>query len=110
MFRHSNIWVNTKSGIRAPKDLIGKRVGMPEFQLTALVWIRGFLKDDHGVPVESVTYWTGGLEDAGRVEKIELGLPPSSRSTPSTRRRRSRRCWMPARSTRCTVRERPHRS
>jgi 4,5-dihydroxyphthalate decarboxylase len=77
MFRHSNIWVNTKSGIRTPKDLIGKRVGMPEFQLTALVWIRGFLKDDHGVPVESVTYWTGGLEDAGRIEKIDLGLPPS---------------------------------
>jgi 4,5-dihydroxyphthalate decarboxylase len=76
MFRHSNIWVNTKRGIREPKDLIGKRVGMPEFQLTALVWIRGFLKDDYNVPVASVNYFTGGLEDAGRIEKIDLGLPP----------------------------------
>ncbi len=39
------IYVNTASGIREPKDLVGKRVGMPEYQMTAPVWIRGILAD-----------------------------------------------------------------
>src|SRR5271169_4230755 len=39
-FRHSSIYINRDSGIRQPKDLIGKRVGTPEFQMTAGVWIR----------------------------------------------------------------------
>ena len=42
-FRHSSIYVSTASGIREPKDLIGKRIGTPEFQMTAPVWIRGIL-------------------------------------------------------------------
>src|SRR5277367_5435367 len=49
-FRHSGIFVNAASGIREPKDLIGKRVGNPEFQLTAIVWIRGILSDEFDVP------------------------------------------------------------
>jgi 4,5-dihydroxyphthalate decarboxylase len=75
-FRHSGIFVNAASGIREPKDLIGKRVGNPEFQLTAIVWIRGILADQYGVPLRSVSYFTGGQEDPGRVEKAELSLPP----------------------------------
>src|SRR5579864_4868832 len=68
-FRHSGIFIHTGSGIREPKDLIGKRVGNPEFQLTAVVWIRGILADEYGVPVSSVQYFTGGQEDPGRIEK-----------------------------------------
>src|SRR5215472_14976469 len=49
-FRHSSIYVNASAGIRTPKDLIGKRVGNPEYQMTAPVWIRGILAEDHGVP------------------------------------------------------------
>jgi 4,5-dihydroxyphthalate decarboxylase len=51
-------------------------VGSPEFQLTACVWIRGILAEHHGVPVDSVTYYTGGQETPGRVEKgkVETGL------------------------------------
>src|SRR5947208_3330839 len=57
-FRHSSIYVHTASGINEPKDLIGKRVGVPEFQMTAAVWIRGVLADEYGVPVNSVLYVT----------------------------------------------------
>ncbi|OGB01161.1 MAG: 4,5-dihydroxyphthalate decarboxylase [Burkholderiales bacterium RIFCSPHIGHO2_12_FULL_61_11] len=76
-FRHSCIYVNANSGIREPKDLIGKRVGNPEYQMTAPVWIRGILSDHYGVPVDSVTYFTGGEEEPGRDEKIKLNLPPN---------------------------------
>jgi 4,5-dihydroxyphthalate decarboxylase len=75
-FRHSCIYVNRNSGIREPQDLIGKRVGVPEFQMTAAVWIRGILSDEYHVPVSEVTYYTGGEEEPGRPEKIALSLPP----------------------------------
>jgi 4,5-dihydroxyphthalate decarboxylase len=78
-FRHSSIYVNAASGIREPKDLIGKRVGNPEYQMTAPVWIRGILADHYGVPVNSVTYFTGGEEEPGRPEKLKLDLPPEIR-------------------------------
>ena len=78
-FRHSCIYVHAGSGIRTPQDLVGKRVGSPEFQLTACVWIRGILAEDHGVPIDSVTYVTGGQEEPGRREKLDLDLPPSIR-------------------------------
>jgi 4,5-dihydroxyphthalate decarboxylase len=75
-FRHSCIYINRNSGIREPKDLIGKRVGNPEYQLTAGVWIRGILGDDYKVPVSSVTYFRGGEEEPGRTEKLAITLPP----------------------------------
>src|SRR5262249_16226359 len=64
-------------GIRQPKDLVGKRVGTPEYQLTAPVWQRGILSDEYQVPVASVTHYQGGLEEPGREEKINLNLPPN---------------------------------
>jgi len=81
-FRHSCIYVNADSGIREPKDLIGKRVGTPEYQMTAPVWIRGILSEHYGVPVDSVTYCTGGEEEPGRSEKLALDLPPRIRIEP----------------------------
>ena len=81
-FRHSSIYVNAKSGIDGPRDLIGKRVGVPEFQMTAPVWIRGILADHYGVPVDSVTYHTGGEEEPGREEKIKLDLPANIKVAP----------------------------
>ena len=82
MFRHSSIYINTRSGINEPKDLIGKRVGTPEYQMTAPVWIRGILSERYGVPVNSVTYCTGGEEETGRSEKLKLDLPPDIRIEP----------------------------
>ncbi len=81
-FRHSSIYINTDSGIEQPRDLIGKRVGTPEYQMTAPVWIRGILADRYGVPVNSVTYCTGGEEEPGRQEKLKLDLPPDIRIEP----------------------------
>jgi 4,5-dihydroxyphthalate decarboxylase len=78
-FRHSCIYINRNSGIREPKDLVGKRVGTPEFQMTAGVWIRGILSDEYQVPVTGVTYFNGGEEQPGRREKLKLDLPPEIR-------------------------------
>lgn len=75
-FRHSCIYVHAGSGICEPKDLIGKRIGNPEYQMTAPVWIRGILSDEYGVPVSGATYLSGGEEEPGRPEKLALSLPP----------------------------------
>lgn len=75
MFRHGSIYVNADAGISNPGDLPGKVVGTPEYQLTAGVWVRGILAEHHGVPVDSVSYRTGGQETPGRVEKVALDLP-----------------------------------
>jgi 4,5-dihydroxyphthalate decarboxylase len=79
LFRHNGIFISTASGIREPRDLIGKRVGVPEYQLTAPVWQRGILQDEYGVDPASVEYLTGGEEDPGREEKVPLDLPPRFR-------------------------------
>jgi 4,5-dihydroxyphthalate decarboxylase len=78
-FRHSCIFINRNSGIHEPKDLIGKRVGNPEYQLTACVWIRGILGDEYKIPVSGVTYFRGGEETPGRTEKQTVSLPPEIR-------------------------------
>jgi len=81
-FRHSCIYINADSGIREPKDLIGKRIGNPEYQMTAPVWIRGIFSDEYGVPVTSSTYFQGGEEEPGRPEKLPLKLPPEIQVRP----------------------------
>lgn len=74
-FRHGGIYVNQSSGIVNPEDLVGRTVGLAEYQLTANVWIRGLLAEHHGVPVASVRYRTGGLHTPGRAEKMGIQLP-----------------------------------
>jgi 4,5-dihydroxyphthalate decarboxylase len=78
-FRHSCIYVHTGGGIREPADLVGKKIGTPEYQMTAPVWIRGILADEYAVPVTSAVYYTGGEEEPGRPEKLPLALPPKIR-------------------------------
>ena len=78
-FRHSCIFVSAKSGIRQPSELKGRRVGVPEYQMTAPVWIRGILSDDHGVNVTDVEHFSGGEEEPGRDEKLKLNLPSTIR-------------------------------
>ncbi len=81
-FRHSCIFVSSESGIRRPEELKGRRIGVPEYQMTAPVWIRGILSDDYGVKVTDVEHFTGGEEEPGRDEKIKLSLPASIRVKP----------------------------
>jgi 4,5-dihydroxyphthalate decarboxylase len=73
-FRHTSIYVR-KDRVKRPEDLKGRRVGLPEYQLTANVWARAILHDDHGVAPEDVRWVRGGIETPGRPEKIELQLP-----------------------------------
>ena len=81
-FRHSCIYINAAAGIKSPKDLIGKRIGVPEYQMTAPVWIRGILSDHYGVPVDIVTYMSGGEEEPNRDEKLKLDLPANIKLVP----------------------------
>ena len=80
MFRHSCVYVNADSGIKDAGDLRGRRVGCPEYQMTAAVWLKGIMADRHGVPVDSVEYFTGGLEQPGRHE-VPMHLPASIQVT-----------------------------
>ena len=74
MFRHNCIYVRTDR-IKKPEDLKGKRVGLPEFQLTACVWARAILQDDYGVKPSDIEWVRGGIDDPTRPEKITIKLP-----------------------------------
>lgn len=74
-FRHQTMFVNARSGITSPEDLRGKRVGVPEYQITAGVWQRGMLQDDFGVRPADMAFFSGGVEGPGRKEKIPLSPP-----------------------------------
>lgn len=76
LFRHSGIYIRTDRGIRRPEDLRGKTVGVPEYQMTANVWIRGLLKDEYGVAPRDIKWRRGGLEQPGREERTKIELPP----------------------------------
>lgn len=76
-FRHSCIYINTDSGIKEPKDLAGKKVGVPEYQITMAIWARGILQHEYGVKPEQMKWFTGGEEHPGREDKIRHDLPPN---------------------------------
>jgi 4,5-dihydroxyphthalate decarboxylase len=77
-FRHTSIYVR-RDRVKKPEDLKGRKVGVPEFQLTANVWARAFLEDDYGVKRSDIHWIRGGIEEAGRPEKISVKLPPGVR-------------------------------
>lgn len=74
-FRHANIYVRTDRGIVSAADLRGRRVGLPEYQQTAAMWVRGMLHDTAGVAPTEIAWRTGGLDQPGE-ERIALALPP----------------------------------
>src|SRR5262250_165007 len=76
VFRHSGIYVRTAAGIHAPPDLRGKRVGVPEYQITAVVWMRGMLQHEHGVHPSEIRWRSGGQEQPGRHERTPLKSIP----------------------------------
>lgn len=74
-FRHSMLYVRDGGRITEPGQLKGARVGVPEWAQTAAIYMRGYLHHQAGVPLDSVEWVQAGVNDAGRVEKVELRLP-----------------------------------
>ncbi|MGF6756155.1 ABC transporter substrate-binding protein [Paraburkholderia sp. GAS42] len=81
-FRHSAIYVRTDRGIDSPQALKGCRIGVPDFQQTAGIWVRGMLGDEYGVGSRDVSWVVGGLEQAGREARVPYSLPDDIRIEP----------------------------
>ena len=94
VFRHSAVYLRANSKIEKPQDLKGKRIGVGDYQMTAAVWVRGFLLHDYDVRPEDVTWVIGRpVRTIKPPEGIRVEFMPPGR--------RSRTCWSAARSTRC---------
>lgn len=75
VFRHAFVFVNQDARISSPEDLRGKRVGVPEYHMTAALFARGFLADDYQVRPNDIHWFQGGVTRPGRMERVELDLP-----------------------------------
>jgi 4,5-dihydroxyphthalate decarboxylase len=75
VFRHSAIYIATRSGIKTPKDLEGRKVGIPEWAQTAGIYVRGMLQHEYGVDLARIKWFQAGVHQPGRVEKVALKLP-----------------------------------
>jgi 4,5-dihydroxyphthalate decarboxylase len=65
VFRHGFITINSRSGIRSPKDLEGKRIGVPLYTMTAAIWIRGHLQHEYGVDLSTIKWVEGAINAPG---------------------------------------------
>ena len=81
-FRHSALFVRSDSAIVSGEQLAGKKVGLPEYHMTAAVWVRGLLEEDFGVKPEQIQWFTGGAERPGRKERLDLPPEIAARITP----------------------------
>ena len=88
-FRHGFIAINKKSGITKPKDLEGKRVGVPLYTMTAAIFIRGLLQHEFGVDFEKIHWVQGAVNKAGAhgkptvlplLKHMPIEIDPSGRS------------------------------
>jgi 4,5-dihydroxyphthalate decarboxylase len=75
MFRHSVAYIRTDRGIEGPADLRGKRIGVPEYQMSAVLWFRGYLQDEFGIAAGDIDWVQAGLTKPGRRDKFPLNLP-----------------------------------
>ncbi len=75
VFRQSAFYVAARAGIAAPCDLVGRRVGIPEWAQTAGVYARGYLQHQCGVPLGKIRWVQAGVNEPGRNEKVEVVLP-----------------------------------
>ncbi len=81
--RHSCVYIRADGPVRQPSDLNGRRVGIPEWAETALVYARGMLASEYGVDLHSIDWVQAGVDQAGRMEKVRLALPDGLRVTPA---------------------------
>jgi 4,5-dihydroxyphthalate decarboxylase len=79
LFRHGFVFVNGAAGIEQPEDLRGRKIGTEQWQLTAGLWMRGILEEDHGVAPEDVTWVIGGQDRGGQHERAIVDLPAGVR-------------------------------
>ncbi len=77
MFRHGFIFVNRAAGIREPRDLAGKRIGVQGYQMTAAVWIRGILREEYGVDFAATEWFEGGVNEPGVPGGASTSLRPA---------------------------------
>jgi 4,5-dihydroxyphthalate decarboxylase len=75
-FFHTNCLVRADRGIARPEDLRGKRVGIPEYQVTSLVWTRGALQHEFGVQPEEIEWWVERTSDRSHAGVTSF-VPPS---------------------------------
>lgn len=73
-FRHTSIYIRTDREINNPTDLKGKKIGIAEYQLTANVWARAILQE-YGVAPTDIEWIRGGMDSAGRPEKLKFNPP-----------------------------------
>jgi 4,5-dihydroxyphthalate decarboxylase len=72
VFRHGFIFINKKSRIKKPRDLEGKRVGVPEYRQTAAIWIRGILQHEYGVNLDTIKWFEGGANAPREPDVLDL--------------------------------------
>ena len=115
-FRHSAIYVRDDRGLDGPADLRGKRVGVPEYQMTAVMWVRGLLKDEFNIAADQIQWVQGGLEAPGRRDKFPNNIPkdfplttaPPGRSLTDLLADGEIDAIMSARAPSCFLNRRPH--
>ncbi len=73
-FRHGFAFINTSKGIKSPKDLIGKKIGVKSYQVSAIVWLRGILEHEYGVPHKSCEWFSEIDEDVEFIPPPDLKL------------------------------------
>jgi 4,5-dihydroxyphthalate decarboxylase len=74
-FRHRHVYVHAEAGIEKPEDLRGKRVGVPEYEMTSALWIRAFLLHDYNIRPEELHWHVGGLRTPGYRRRTEHNRP-----------------------------------
>jgi 4,5-dihydroxyphthalate decarboxylase len=74
-FRHGFMFINTGKGIGKPADLIGRKIGVKTLMTTAVLWMRGMLEHEYGVPLKSIE-WFSELDD-----DVDVTLPKDLKLT-----------------------------
>jgi 4,5-dihydroxyphthalate decarboxylase len=74
-FRHGFMFINTGKGIAKPGDLKGRRIGVKTLMTSAILWMRGLLQNEYGVPLDSIE-WVAELNN-----DVDVQLPPNTKYT-----------------------------